>query len=615
MKLLRLVCILTSLTVWCTLSGAGHALANDPPVITCPAPIDPGHLCGIIHVIDGDDGIFNLGDLVAGSAVVSDPNGDPLTLTVISITREGQPDVPVNAPVIENNGDFSWQTTVSDAEGAWEFCLEVSDGELADTCCFAVNLSLKFYLSIRDVTGTVDTISSLDGQDRDIYVNLSPAVPLSALNVQLRFNDATVYFRGPATPINNLADWEYFTYRVSFDTSCAGGEPQGLISISATADLDNGSLVTPPESSYGLDGNIVHLPFTVTRDWIYLGQCLPFDFCSVDCDDNRLVSKDGSIEYLPVGAAPECLTSSTVANVETCRGAICVRSLEPILDVNLNGIAPEIGDVILMMNYFLHGDVVLDPIWMAVQKQAMDCNNDGIPGTFADLACMIRIITGETDVYPLNGASSVDVMAQREDRHLTLSAASAAALSGGLFTFRYDGVDVGEPRLAQPIPGMTVKSYAANGELRVLLMPSLTEKAGVIAPGHHVLIDIPVDGDGVLTLRTIDLADASGTTLPGRILDAGANPASYALLQNYPNPFNAGTVIPFDLRDASEWELTIYNILGQAVRTFNGLSGASRVEVQWDGTDRNGQSVASGMYFYRMRAGNFVATRKMSLLK
>ena len=114
---------------------------------------------------------------------------------------------------------------------------------------------------------------------------------------------------------------------------------------------------------------------------------------------------------------------------------------------------------------------------------------------------------------------------------------------------------------------------------------------------------------------TVDLADAYGEPLTGRILDAGANPASYALLQNYPNPFNAGTVIPFELRDASEWELTIYNIMGQTVRTFSGLSGASRVEVRWDGTDRDGQPIASGMYFYRVRAGNFVATRKMTLLK
>lgn len=614
MKLMRLPGFVSVLGLWYVIIGAGVAFANDPPVIECPAPIDPAVMCNH-HLIDGGDGIFNLGDLVTGTASVSDPNDDLLTLSVISILRDGEPDVPVNTPGIDNNGDFFWQTTPSDPEGVWQFCLEVSDGELADTCCFDVELSLKFYLSIRDVTGTVDTISSLDGQNKDIYVNLSPAVPLRELHAQVRFNDAAVFFRGPATPINNLADWEYFTYRVSFDTSCAGAEAMGLISIDAVADLDNGSSAIPPESSYGLDGNIVHLPFTVTQDWNFLGQCLPFDFCSVDCDDNRLVSKDGSIEYLPLEAGLECLTSSTVANIQTCNGGICVRSLEPILDVNLNGIEPEIGDVVLMISYFLYGDIILDPVWMMVQKQAMDCNNDGFPGTFADLICMIRIITGEIDKYSPNSTSSVDIMAQQGDRSITISAASAAALGGGLFTFQYDGVEVRKPRLAQPLPGMTVKSFAGDGELRVLLMPSVTAKAGVITPGHNELLDIPFEGNGTVVLKSIDLADASGEVLPGRILEVGANPWSYALLQNYPNPFNAGTVIPFDLQDASEWELTIYNIMGQTVRSFSGLSGASRVEVHWDGADSDGRPVASGMYFYRVRAGDFVATRKMTLLK
>ena len=182
MKLVRLLCLAMALGMWCMIAGAGIALANDPPVITCPTPVDPAHLCDINHTIDGGDGIFNLGDLVTGNASVSDPNNDPLTLSVISITRDGQPEVPVNALILDNDGAFTWQTTTSDPEGIWQFCLEVSDGELADTCCFEVELALKFYLSMRDVTGTTDTISALWGQARDIFVNLSPAVPLSVVS-------------------------------------------------------------------------------------------------------------------------------------------------------------------------------------------------------------------------------------------------------------------------------------------------------------------------------------------------------------------------------------------------------------------------------------------------
>ena len=77
-------------------------------------------------------------------------------------------------------------------------------------------------------------------------------------------------------------------------------------------------------------------------------------------------------------------------------------------------------------------------------------------------------------------------------------------------------------------------------------------------------------------------------------------PTEYALLQNYPNPFNAGTVMPFVIKNASEWTLTVYNIMGQTVRTFNGTDAAGTVRVSWNGQDENGSSVPSGVYFYRV---------------
>jgi hypothetical protein len=93
-------------------------------------------------------------------------------------------------------------------------------------------------------------------------------------------------------------------------------------------------------------------------------------------------------------------------------------------------------------------------------------------------------------------------------------------------------------------------------------------------------------------------------------------PTTYALSQNYPNPFNAGTVIKFDLVDRSDVRLSIYNVLGQEVRTFNeeGLEAGTHA-IQWDGTTNAGEAAASGIYFYRIRANDFVATKKMTLLK
>ncbi|OGG50092.1 MAG: hypothetical protein A3F84_02590 [Candidatus Handelsmanbacteria bacterium RIFCSPLOWO2_12_FULL_64_10] len=87
-------------------------------------------------------------------------------------------------------------------------------------------------------------------------------------------------------------------------------------------------------------------------------------------------------------------------------------------------------------------------------------------------------------------------------------------------------------------------------------------------------------------------------------------------MKNYPNPFNPSTTISYTLPEASTVRLTIYNILGQQVRTLiNNRQAAGIHAVQWDGHDDAGRSVASGLYFYRLTAGEFTQTQKMLLLK
>ncbi|GEM_PF-4759393 len=88
-------------------------------------------------------------------------------------------------------------------------------------------------------------------------------------------------------------------------------------------------------------------------------------------------------------------------------------------------------------------------------------------------------------------------------------------------------------------------------------------------------------------------------------------PGSFALSNNYPNPFNAQTNISFDLPKASKVNLTIYNLLGQKVKTLVDKSlPAGQHTVIWDAGN-----YASGVYFYKLQAGDFVTTKKMNLLK
>ena len=95
-----------------------------------------------------------------------------------------------------------------------------------------------------------------------------------------------------------------------------------------------------------------------------------------------------------------------------------------------------------------------------------------------------------------------------------------------------------------------------------------------------------------------------------------ALPTVFSLMQNYPNPFNPTTRIAFDLPEQATAKLVVYNLLGQQVNVLaNGHMNAGRQILDWKGLDANGNSVASGVYFYELRAGDFVAKKKMLLLR
>jgi hypothetical protein len=90
---------------------------------------------------------------------------------------------------------------------------------------------------------------------------------------------------------------------------------------------------------------------------------------------------------------------------------------------------------------------------------------------------------------------------------------------------------------------------------------------------------------------------------------------SPSLTGNMPNPFNASTSIYFNLDQQSEVKLGIYNVTGRLVREYNLTAGSGHHSIVWDGTDARGNQVASGIYFYRLRAGIVNQTRKMVLLR
>jgi len=139
------------------------------------------------------------------------------------------------------------------------------------------------------------------------------------------------------------------------------------------------------------------------------------------------------------------------------------------------------------------------------------------------------------------------------------------------------------------------------------------------APNHTMLLieNRPV-GEGGKGREVIDFAP--DFTAKEIILAAGAAGASlpkeYSLRGNYPNPFNAKTIISFALPVDSRVTLDIYNILGQKVSTLvDEKMAAGYKNVEWDGTDRNGLGVSSGVYLYKLKADNFSRVNRMTLVK
>ncbi len=119
-------------------------------------------------------------------------------------------------------------------------------------------------------------------------------------------------------------------------------------------------------------------------------------------------------------------------------------------------------------------------------------------------------------------------------------------------------------------------------------------------------------GPVFLSLNAVPTSVNPGSTLPG----------AYTLGQNYPNPFNPTTEIQYALPAPSSVQLIVYNLLGQEVaRLANGVEAAGTHSVRWDGRDRAGHSVASGIYLYRLHAvglaggGTFSSVHKMVVLR
>ena len=155
----------------------------------------------------------------------------------------------------------------------------------------------------------------------------------------------------------------------------------------------------------------------------------------------------------------------------------------------------------------------------------------------------------------------------------------------------------------------------SDGSINVTAGPSLNyARKNLMAVNYKGAVAVfgGQDKDGKVVPYVELLKDTSTTD----VKNSNATPLSFTLFQNFPNPFNPSTEIMFQLNKASNISLDIYSVLGQHVVTLaSGEYNSGIYKLQWNGLNKFNNLVPSGIYFLRLRAGGFVQTQKMVLLK
>ena len=202
-------------------------------------------------------------------------------------------------------------------------------------------------------------------------------------------------------------------------------------------------------------------------------------------------------------------------------------------------------------------------------------------------------------------------------------------------------------QLGKKVPAGSPVDLNGDGVVTTLDLLLVSQAIGnTTAPAAPIALNLPINRDsrngtdliGAIGTETIDPATIEAWIAQARLEDDGSLafkqgienlenllrsliPEETALHRNYPNPFNPETWIPYQLATPAEVTLTIYDMNGEMVRRLAlghqaaGMYRSRSRAVYWDGRNQLGESVASGLYFYTLTAGEFTATRRMLILK
>ena len=299
-------------------------------------------------------------------------------------------------------------------------------------------------------------------------------------------------------------------------------------------------------------------------------------------------------------------------------------------DVNGDGDI-DVMDVLVVVNYIL-GKVSLEDAWCLA-----DCNLDGFIDIL-DAVGLVNVILEIGTCPPMGVPKKINTSAVMGFSDISDSPAQTiefpiyleteTEIAGLQFTLSYENdvlIPSSVPFVTDRSARMTVASAAQDGKLTVVLYS--TEGVSIPA-GAEPVLKVPfrvkhLDGQAetAVSFEKALVAQDCITEVPVQLISSSVKlgdliPKEYTLFQNYPNPFNPETSIDYQVPETEYITLTIFNTLGQRVRTLvNERQGPGFYRRQWDGCNEFGQPVSSGIYFYLLTAGNFSQTKKMVLMR
>ena len=283
----------------------------------------------------------------------------------------------------------------------------------------------------------------------------------------------------------------------------------------------------------------------------------------------------------------------------------------------------DINDVLTVVDFILEEDYPTED-----EFRNVDVNMDE-EINIADVIMMVDIIfgsAGRTMDFDPSELAYIDLVPDLENSRLVLEIEYNSPIRGIELELKYDSeiVQIQSPRLFNFQENVLTSSRSMEQGMMKFIAADLSGE--FIESSNSSFLAIPVEFNGhnyetgSVILDAVKLSGLDGNLIDLVMRSATSEvkliPGQFALQQNFPNPFNPSTEIRFDLAEGGYVELSVFNMVGQEVRTLTSENMQPGYHaIIWDGTDNMGYKVSTGMYFYTINTSQFKDTKKMLFLK